>query len=236
MLSSFAETLQSGNQKISKSPQFEVSNSKNKQSGQQSFFQKVWKILLLLHPQSIVCATVDSQSFRVLGIYIIYECILYNFESRFKRLASDDEDSMESYPTQKKAKKANTFYSLNEGASPKKANTFYSPKKANTFYSPNEGASPQGFHDDSEQWQASSPKKAKKANTFYNPNEEGATDPNQTSFHECPLCYATFSQKTQLSQHISLLHCGLVPHSCNFCEAKFVQKHHLKAHIEGMCA
>jgi hypothetical protein len=97
------------------------------------------------------------------------------------------------------------------------------PKKANTlFYSPNEGASPQSFHDDTEPWQTSSPK------------EEGATSPNQTSFHECQLCYATFSQKKQLSQHFSLLHCGLVPHSCNSCEAKFVQKHHLKAHIEGM--
>ena len=99
---------------------------------------------------------------------------------------------------------------------PKKA------KKANMFHSPNEGASPQSFHDDTEPWKPSSPKEA------------GPTNPNQTSFHECPLCYATFSQKTQLSQHISLLHCGLVPHSCNFCEAKFVQKHHLKAHIEGM--
>ena len=129
--------------------------------------------------------------FRVLGIY--------NFGSRFKRFASDDEDEMESY-----------------------RNVASTPKKAKMFHSPNEGASPQSFHDDTEPWQPSSPK------------EVGATNPNQTSFHECPLCYATFSQKTQLSQHISLLHCGLVPHSCNFCEAKFVQKHHLKAHIEGM--
>ena len=124
------------------------------------------------------------------------------FIFRFKRLASDDEDEMESYRS--------------VVSTPKKA------KKANTLYSPNEGASPQSFHDDTEPWLASSPK------------EVGATNPNQTSFHECPLCYATFSQKTQLSQHISLLHCGLVPHSCNSCEAKFVQKHHLKAHIEGM--
>ena len=120
---------------------------------------------------------------------------------------------MESY-RQRTPKKANKFYSPNEGASPK-------TKKANTFYN-HEGASPQSFNDDIEPWQPSSPKEA------------GPTNPNQTSFHECPLCYATFSQKTQLSQHISLLHCGLVPHSCNFCEAKFVQKHHLKAHIEGM--
>jgi hypothetical protein len=37
-----------GNQKISKELKFEVSNSKNKKSGQQSGFQKVWKILLSL--------------------------------------------------------------------------------------------------------------------------------------------------------------------------------------------
>ena len=132
-------------------------------------------------------------------------------------------------------------------STPKKAKK--TPEKAKTFHSPNEGASPQSFHDDTETWQASSPKEGA-TNDPLTPSGgdwvgsnhrqivqgslERATNPNQTSFHECPLCYATFSQKTQLSQHISLLHCGLVPHSCNFCEAKFVQKHHLKAHIEGM--
>ena len=37
-----------GNQKINMWPKFEVSNFKNKKSGQQFTFQKIWKILLSL--------------------------------------------------------------------------------------------------------------------------------------------------------------------------------------------
>ena len=47
-----------GNQKISKQLKFEVFNLKNKKSGQLSGFQKVRKILLIMHTQSIVCARV----------------------------------------------------------------------------------------------------------------------------------------------------------------------------------
>ena len=38
-----------GNQKISKQPQFEVSNSKKKDLVQQCSFKKVWKIALLIY-------------------------------------------------------------------------------------------------------------------------------------------------------------------------------------------
>ena len=41
-----------GNKKISKYLKFEASNLKNKKSGQQSGFQKVWKILLYLKIRS----------------------------------------------------------------------------------------------------------------------------------------------------------------------------------------
>ena len=48
-------------------PKFHIHNLKNKKSGQQSSYQKIWKILLLLHTQSIVCATIDSQCLEYLG-------------------------------------------------------------------------------------------------------------------------------------------------------------------------
>ena len=47
MFSNLAELCTvKGNQKISKEPQFEVSNPKNKDLVQQCTFQKVWKIAL----------------------------------------------------------------------------------------------------------------------------------------------------------------------------------------------
>ena len=47
------------NKKISNHPKFEVSNSEKKKFGEQSGFQKVWKILLLKKTKNITIRNLD---------------------------------------------------------------------------------------------------------------------------------------------------------------------------------